>query len=425
MRASEEAVHPPATSREAPRSNPLPLARSAALSVTMAAMSKRPPLSRKAGLFEESVIRGMTRRCLELGGINLSQGFPGFDPHPRLVDAAVEALRSGHNQYANTWGAFPFLDAIGTKLRERNGIDVDPRKSVTVTCGATEAMIATLLATVDPGDEVVVMEPYYENYGPDAIISGATPRFVSLDSATLALDRERLRAAFTPHTRAIIVNTPHNPTGRVLRREELQAIAELCSEYDVLAITDEIYEEITYGGAEHVSIATLPGMRERTVTICGLSKTYSVTGWRLAYAVAPPAITAGIRKMHDFLTVGAPHPLQIAGIEALSLPESYYEELREHYARRRDILVPALEEAGFAPFRPEGSYFVFCRIPPGWTSDDVAFAEWLLETHGVAGVPGSSFFHDRKLGRDRIRFHFAKDDETLKRAADILRRVRV
>ncbi|HLU47601.1 MAG TPA: aminotransferase class I/II-fold pyridoxal phosphate-dependent enzyme [Planctomycetota bacterium] len=388
-------------------------------------MSRRSPLSRKAGRFEESVIRAMTRRCLEVGGINLSQGFPGFDPDPRVVDAAVRALRSGRNQYANTWGAFEFLDAIARKLRERNKIDVDPRRSVTVTCGATEAMIATLLATVDPGDEVVVIEPFYENYGPDTIISGAVPRFVSLDEETLALDPDRLRAAFNERTRAVILNTPHNPTGRVFRRDELEAVASLCREHDCLAITDEIYEEITYDDAEHVSLATLPGMAERTVTICGLSKTYSVTGWRLAYAVAAPEITAGIRKMHDFLTVGAPHPLQIAGIEALSLPESYYEELRAHYARRRDILVPALESGGFRPFRPEGSYFVFCRIPDGWEGDDVEFAMWLLERHGVAGVPGSSFLHDKARGRDRIRFHFAKDDETLLRAAEILANVRI
>jgi aspartate/methionine/tyrosine aminotransferase len=367
----------------------------------------------------------MTRRCLQVGGINLSQGFPGFEPHPAVVEAAHAALRGGYHQYANTWGAPALLEAIGRKLWSRNGIDVDPFQCVTVTCGATEAMIATLLATVDPGDEVIVFEPFYENYGPDAIISGATPRFVSLDDGDLSLDPDRLRAAFGERTRAIILNTPHNPTGRVFRREELEIVAELCIRHDVLAVTDEIYEEILYDGLEHTSIATLPGMAERTVTICGLSKTYGVTGWRIAYAVAPPELTAGIRKMHDFLTVGAPHPLQIAAVTALELPESYYDEIRAQYAQRRARLLPALESSGFAPYRPEGSYFIFCRVPGAWRGTDVEFAYWLLDEHGIAGVPGSSFYHDPELGRRRIRFHFAKDDETLERAASIFRGVEV
>lgn len=379
-------------------------------------------ISRKASSFEESVIRGMTRRCETLQGVNLAQGFPGFDPHPRLVEAAVRALRSGgHHQYANTRGAPPFREAIAAKLARQNGLEYDPEREITVTCGATEAMIATLLATVDPGDEVAVLEPFYENYGPDTVISGAAPRFVPLRDGDLRLDPGRLREAVGERTRAIILNTPHNPTGRVLDREELGAVAEVCRAHDVLAVTDEIYERIVFDGHEHVSLATLPGMRERTITVGGLSKTYCVTGWRLAWAAGPPDITSGIRKMHDFLTVGAPHPLQVAGVEALSLPDEVLEEQRARYAARRDILLPALEAGGFAPLRPQGSYFVFCRIPDGWEGgDDVAFARWLLEERGVAGVPGSSFYRDPADGRHRIRFHFARDEDTLRRAADAL-----
>jgi aminotransferase len=381
------------------------------------------PLSQKALRFEESVIRGMTRLCNEIGGINLSQGFPASAPPPEAVEAAVEALRGDCNQYANTWGAPALLEAIARKASRRIGTTVDPQTMVTVTCGATEAMIATLLAVVDSGDEVVILEPFYENYGPDAIISGATPRFVPLDPTDFSLDRERLRAAFNPRTRAVILNSPHNPTGRVFRREELECVAALCQEFDCLAVTDEIYEHITYGGHEHLSLASLPGMAERTVTISGLSKTYSVTGWRLGYAVAPVEVTRGIRKMHDFLTVGAPHPLQVAAVAALSLPESYYEELRASYSRRREILLPALAAAGLEPWPPEGAYFVLCRVPPSWKGgDDVAYARWLLESRGVAGVPGSSFYHDPAMGRDRIRFHFAKDELTLMEAARRLTR---
>jgi aminotransferase len=378
------------------------------------------PLSIKALKFEESVIRGMTRLCIQHGGINLSQGFPGFDPPPEVVEAAREALRGPFNQYSITWGSPRLRRAVAEKIRRHNGIEADPETMITITCGATEAMIASLLAVIDPGDEVVVLEPFYENYGPDAIISGGTPRFVPLRGPEFRWDPAELAAAFGPRARAVIVNTPHNPTGKVFSRGELEEIAALCRRHDCLAITDEIYEHILYDGREHLSIAVLPGMAERTITIGGLSKTYSVTGWRLAYAIAQPALTAGIRKMHDFLTVGAPAPLQEAGVTALGLPPSYYERLRADYARKRGILLDGLERGGFRPIPPAGSYFVLCdiaAIAERWgAGDDVEFARRLVIEHGVAGVPGSSFYSDPARGRRLIRFHFAAADDLLQEA---------
>ena len=291
-------------------------------------------------------------------------------------------------------------------------------------------MIASLLAIIDPGDEVVVFEPFYENYGPDAVISGGKPRFVPLRGADFTWDEKELRAAFSDKTRALIVNTPHNPSGKVFSRAELETLAKLCVEFDCLAITDEIYEHIVYDGREHISIATLPGMAERTITIGGLSKTYSVTGWRLAYAIATPAVADGVRKMHDFLTVGAPAPLQEAGVVALGLPDSYYEKLLASYARKREILIDYLERASLAPICPQGSYFVLCDIRPTLerlesqgVRDDVELAHWLVKEHGVAGVPGASFYSNPELGRHQIRFHFAAPEKTLHAAGERLLKI--
>ncbi len=369
--------------------------------------------------FTESVIREMTRLNQVHGGINLAQGFPDFAAPDEIKEAAVAAIRADVNQYAITWGAPSLRRALAEKYRATYGMDVDPETMVTITCGATEAMIASLLAIVDPGDEVIVLEPFYENYGPDAAICGAAPVFVSLRAPHFTFDPDELRAAFSPRTKAIIVNTPNNPTGRVFTRGELETIARLCVEHEAVAVTDEIYEHILYAG-EHVPIATLPGMAERTITISGFSKTFSVTGWRVGTIVAPPALADGIRKVHDFLTVGAPAPLQEACAVALGLGAPYYERLAREYRVRRDLLHAALVEADFRPLLPEGAYYVLCDIGHFGFDDDTSFARWLVREVGVAGVPGSSFFSRPELGRHLIRFTFAKKHETLKAAAERL-----
>ena len=380
-------------------------------------------LARRTEGFTESVIREMTRRNAIHGGINLAQGFPNFAAPSALKDAAKKAIDADVNQYAITWGSKSLRDALAKTYGELYGMQVDPETMLTVTCGATEAMISTLLAVVDPGDEVVVLEPFYENYGPDTDIAGAKPVYVPLRPPANVFDRDELRAAFTPRTKAIIVNTPNNPTGRVFTQEELSFIAELCIEHDAIAITDEIYEHILYQGT-HIPIATLPGMRDRTVTISGASKTFSVTGWRVGWIVAPPELTAGIRKVHDFVTVGAPAPLQEAVAAGLALGRPYFDSLSKEYRARRDLLVPALERAGFAPRMPEGAYYVLCDITPFGFDDDVAFAHWLVETVGVAGVPGSSFYSRPELGRHLIRFTFCKTHDVLSAAAEKLARTR-
>jgi aspartate/methionine/tyrosine aminotransferase len=386
-------------------------------------------LSAKAGSFTESVIREMTRLNLALHGpqraINFAQGFPDFEPPPEIVEAAQEALAAGgaYHQYATTWGAPALRQAVAEKKSGEWGLAVDPEREVTVACGATESMMAAMLATVDPGDEVVVFEPFYENYGPDCILSGARPRYVALRPPDWSFDEDELRAAFNERTRAIVVNTPHNPTGKVYRREELELIAELCRRHDAVAITDEIYEHMVYEGT-HISVATLPGMRERTITISGASKTYSITGWRIGWLIAPPELTSGIRKVHDFLTVGAAHPLQIAVAAALRFPPSFYDALLEEYRERRDVIVRGLREAGFQPNPPAGAYYVMAGIEGLTDRDDVAFAHWLVETAGVATVPGSSFYADRELGRRLIRFSFPKRLATIERGLQALRQVR-
>ena len=394
-------------------------------------------VSRKASSFTESVIRDMTRQALAYGAVNLSQGFPDFPAPEDIKRAACEAINADINQYAITWGAKRFREAIAAKTKWHLGLDVDPDREIVVTCGSTEAMIATMLAVVDPGEEVIVFEPFYENYGPDAIISGATMRYVTLypqargdsgASVEWRFDPDELRAAFNDKTRAIIINTPHNPTGKVFTREELRLIADLCIEYDALALTDEIYEHIWYPDPArevgHISIATLDGMRDRTVTINSLSKTYSVTGWRVGYAIAAPDLINGIRQVHDFLTVGAAAPLQEAGVYALGLPASYYEKLQREYQKRRDYLLGVLEEAGFKSFKPDGAYYVMSDISDFGFEDDLKFTRHLVQNVGVAVVPGSSFFRRSELGSQLVRFCYCKRDETLEAAAERLRKLR-
>jgi aminotransferase len=377
----------------------------------------------RTATFTESVIREMTRICNQHEAINLAQGFPDFPMPAPMKAAACAAIHGDVNQYAITWGSPPLRLAIAEKYRRFHGMEVDPEREITVTCGATEAMASVFLALVNPGDEVVVLEPFYENYGPDAILAGARPVFVPLERPDWRLDPERLRAAFSPRTKAIVVNTPHNPTGRVLTRDEIGLIAELCREHDAWAITDEIYEHIRYAG-DHHPIATWPGMRERTVTISGLSKTFSCTGWRLGYAIAPPEQTDAIRKVHDFLTVGAPAPLQAAGAVGLAFDADYYNHLALDYRRRRDLMVAALDEAGFAFSVPQGAYYILADFSELSGDSDVEFAKWMTREVGVATVPGSSFYHDREMGRALVRFAFCKKLETLERAGERLQSLR-
>ncbi len=394
-----------------------------------AAIQQKQFLSDKVTRFTESVIREMTRQAMLYGAVNLAQGFPDFSAPAEIKRAAQEAVANDINQYAITWGARNLRQAIARQTQAWQGISADPETEITVCCGSTECMISTLLAVCNAGDEVVIFEPFYENYGPDAILSGAKPRFVKLRPPSTAegewtFDERELRAAFHSQTKAIILNTPNNPTGKVFTRAELELIRDLCVEFNVLAITDEIYEHIVYDGTKHISIASLEGMRDRTVTINGLSKTYSVTGWRVGWTIAPPAITNAIRKVHDFLTVGAPAPLQEAGAAALGLAGEYYQKLADGYRARRDRLMPALTEAGFKCFRPRGAYYVMTDISGFGFADDVAFTRYLVKEIGVAAVPGSSFYNDPRDGARQVRFAFCKRDETLDEAGKRLRRLR-
>jgi L-glutamine---4-(methylsulfanyl)-2-oxobutanoate aminotransferase len=363
----------------------------------------------RADTFTESVIREMTRLSLQYDAINLAQGFPDFPCPVELKTAACEAVNEDYNQYAITWGAKNLREALAGRVKQYNGMAFDPESEITVTCGSTEAMMASMLATIMPGDEVIVPEPFYENYGPDAQISGAAPRYVHLED-DFSINEEAWKAAFTRKSRAIILNTPNNPTGKVFSKKELRFIADLCIDHNMVAITDEIYEHILYDGKKHVSIGALDGMRDRTITIGSFSKTYSVTGWRVGYALAGQKITSRLRKIHDFLTVGAPAPLQQACVAALSLPESYYRDLAQDYDRRRKILYNGLRKAGFSCQLPEGAYYIFTDIA-AFGMSDIAFARRLVETAGVAAVPGSSFYHEG--GETKLRFTFSKKDETL------------
>jgi aminotransferase len=390
--------------------------------------SKSRHVSQKASSFTESVIREMTREALKHGAVNLSQGFPDFSAPEDIKRKAMEAIAADVNQYAITWGSKDFRDAIARKTRSYLGLEIDPETEITVTCGSTEGMIAAMMATVDPGEEVIVFEPFYENYAPDAILSDAKPRHVPLRAPDWSFDRDELRRTFNEKTKAIIVCNPNNPTGKVFTQDEMEFIAGLCQEFDALCFTDEIYEHILYPreGADirHISMAQIDGMRDRTVVVNSMSKTYSVTGWRVGYCIAPPEITSGIRKVHDFLTVGAAAPLQAAGAYALSLPQEYYDRLQIEYRARRDLLLPVLEKAGFKTFVPDGAYYIMTDISGFGFSDDVEFTKHLIREVGVACVPGSSFYSEPSLGRQQVRFCFCKKDETLHAAADRLKKLK-
>ena len=380
-------------------------------------------LSAKAEQFTESVIREMTRLAMKHGAVNLSQGFPDFAAHAEIKEAARQAIADDINQYAITWGAKPLRDAIVEKFERTQGIRVDPEREITICCGSTEAMMSSMMAIINPGDEIVVFEPFYENYGPDAILSGAAPRFVKLRPPDWTYDERELAAAFGPHTKAIILNTPNNPTGKVFTRAEFEFIRDLCVRWNAYCITDEIYEHILYDGAEHISMARIDGMRDRTIVINGMSKTYSVTGWRVGWAIAPPEPTAAIRKVHDFLTVGAAAPLQQAGSIALRLPNSYYEKLAGDYAVRRERLLKILDAAGFTVFKPRGAYYIMTDISRFGFPDDIAFSKFLVEKVGVAVVPGSSFYNDARDGASQVRFTFCKKESTLAAAESRLSRL--
>ncbi|MGB8458274.1 MAG: aminotransferase class I/II-fold pyridoxal phosphate-dependent enzyme [Candidatus Acidiferrum sp.] len=387
------------------------------------AQAARRMLSAKAEKFTESVIREMTRLAMKHGAVNLSQGFPDFAAPAEIKEAARQAIADDINQYAITWGAKPLRDAIVDKFERTQGVRVDPEREITICCGSTEAMMSTMLAIINPGDEIVVFEPFYENYGPDAILSGATPRFVKLRPPDWTFDERELAAAFGPHTKAIILNTPNNPTGKVFSRAELEFIRDLCVRWNAFCITDEIYEHILYDGAEHISMARIDSMRDRTIVINGMSKTYSVTGWRVGWAIASPEPTAAIRKVHDFLTVGAAAPLQQAGAIALKSPQSYYDKLGADYTVRRERLLKILTAAGFTVYKPLGAYYIMTDISAFGFPDDVAFAKFLVEKVGVAVVPGSSFYNDARDGATQVRFTFCKKESTLAAAEGRLSRL--
>ena len=379
-------------------------------------LASRLRASRAASSFTESVIREMTRLAQVHDAINLGQGFPDFPAPAEVKEAAARAIAEDHNQYPITWGVPAFREAIASVYARDYGMRVDPETEICVTCGATEAMSSSFLGLLDPGDEVVVFEPFYESYGPDAILSGARLRHVTLRPPDWTFDPAELEAAFGPGTRAIVVGSPHNPTGKVFSQEELGQIADLCVRHDAIAITDEIYEHITYDGAAHIPIATVPGMAERTVTISALSKTYAVTGWRVGRAIAAPSLMAGIRATHDFLTVAAATPLQLAGVAALALPRAYYERTRVEYQERRDVMLRVLRDAGFTADPPQGAYYVMADVSSLGFDDDTAAARHLVEDVGVAAVPGSSFFSEPALGAHLLRFAFPKRIETLEEA---------
>jgi aspartate/methionine/tyrosine aminotransferase len=388
------------------------------------APANSPALSAKAAQFTESVIREMTRMAIQYQAVNLSQGFPDFPAPAEIKRAAQEAIAADINQYAITWGSKNLRKSIAEKFAATTGITIDTEREITVCCGSTESLMSSMMAIINPGDEIVVFEPFYENYGPDGIMSGATPRFVKLHAPDWAFDPEDLAAAFGPKTKAIILNTPNNPTGKVFERAELEMIRDLCVKWNTFAITDEIYEHMLYDGAKHIPICTLDGMRDRTITINALSKTYSVTGWRVGWAVAPPNVSVAIRKCHDFLTVGAAAPLQEAGAIALKFPREYYEKLAADYAIRRERLLGILTKAGFKCFKPRGAYYIMTDIAAFGFPDDVAFAKYLVSEIGVAAVPGSSFYHHAADGRTQLRFTFCKTEKTFQAAEERLTKLK-
>jgi len=374
-------------------------------------------LSRITETFTESVIREMTRISDSMNGINLSQGFPDFDSSSEIKQAAIRAIEQNKNQYPVTFGEPELREAISIKALNYNKIRCNPDTDITVTCGATEAMLATLQAIINPGDEIIIFEPFYENYIPNAILSGATPRYVALHPPHWRYDKKELAAAFNAKTKAIIINTPNNPTGKVFSTEELNEIAELCIQWNTFAVTDEIYEHILYDDQQHVSIGSLPEMEERTITINSISKTYSVTGWRVGWAIATAPVTSRIRKVHDFMTVGAPTPFQHAAAEALNFPAAYYEKLQKQYHQARQLLYSTLVESGFIPYLPKGSYYIIADITNLTTklksSDDFDFSRKLIEKTRVATVPGFSFYSKKIRNTNQVRFAFCKKTETL------------
>jgi aspartate/methionine/tyrosine aminotransferase len=380
-----------------------------------------PLLSHKLNHFTESVIRRMTRVANSCDAINLSQGFPDFDPPAQLTEALARAARSGPHQYAVTWGAPRFRQALAHKQSRLMGIDIDPDRHIVVTCGSTEAMMVAVMTVCNLGDKVVIFSPFYENYAADAILSGAVPIHVSLRPPAFGFDPAELEAAFQQRPKALVLCNPSNPSGKVFTREELDIIASLALRYDAFVITDEVYEHIVYPPHTHRYFASLPGMFDRTLSVSSLSKTYSITGWRLGYVIAAEEVISGARKVHDFLTVGAPAPLQEAAVTALNLPESYYEELADGYVQRRDVFLAALDAAGLSYTRPAGAYYVLVDVSRYGVEDDVDFCEWLARSVGVAAVPGSSFFHEPV--RHLIRFHFAKRLDTLREAGDRLQQL--
>ena len=381
-----------------------------------------PQASKRTSVFGESVIRRMTRVANAHGAINLSQGFPDFDPPEALLKAAERAARHGPHQYAVTWGAPNFRQALARKQSRFMGLPLDPDAHFVVTCGSTEAMMAAMMTACNPGDKVIVFSPFYENYVADMILSGAEPVYVALRPPDFAFDTDELRRAFEQKPKALILCNPSNPSGKVFTREELLFIAKLAAEHDTFVITDEVYEHIIYAPHEHVYFAALPGMFERTISCSSLSKTYSITGWRLGYVIAPPEVIHSARKVHDFLTVGAAAPLQEAAVAGLELPESYYHELQAVYAEKRDVFLKYLDQAGLTYTKPQGAYYVMADISEfGW-NDDTAFCEWLAREAGVAAVPGSSFF--REPVKHLIRFHFAKQTPTLQAAGERLLKLR-
>lgn len=390
----------------------------------MATTSARRFGSARIADFKESVIREMTRLALDHGAVSLAQGFPDFPAPDELKTAAQKAIAEDVNQYSITWGAKSFRDAICQYYRRFYDLSVDPEREVTVCCGSTEGMIATMLALFNPGDEVIVFEPFYENYWPDSQLSGAVCKFVKLRPPDWSFDPGELRAAFTERTRAVILNTPNNPTGRVFSTEELTIVGQLCEEYDALLITDEIYEHIVFDSERHTPPITLTGLRERCVLVNSLGKTFSVTGWRVGWVIAAPHLTASIRKVHDFLTVGAAAPLQQAGVTALGLPDSYYTALARSYEAKRNLLTGILEQAGFRCLTPKGAYYIMCDISAFGFQNDIEFCRYLVEDVKVAAVPGSSFFANPGEGAQLVRFCFAKKQETLEAASERLQRLR-
>src|SRR5262245_55370794 len=381
--------------------------------------------AKRVSSFADSVFGEMTRLARLHNAVNLSQGFPDFEAPQAIKDAACTAIQAEQNQYAPPYGTAAFREAIAADFTRRYGVPIDPDEQVTVCCGSTEAMMASMIACIDPGDEVIVFEPFYENYGPDAILAGAEPKYIRMREPDWSFDPDELKKAFNNRTRAIVINSTNNPTGKVYTREKLMFIAELCQKWDVLAISDEIYERIVYGGQTHVPMASIPGMADRTITTNGLSKTYSVTGWRIGWAISPPSLTGGIRKMHDFLTVAAPTPFHDAGVAAMSMPSAFYSELAADYQRKRDLMLEILGRHGFAAFSPGGAYYVMTDVSRFGFASDSEFAVYLVKEIGVATVPGSSFYSDPAAAPQSVRFCFSKRDETLHEADRRLARLTV